>query len=240
MKELCHEPEGCRRCICIANCRRHQLCERRVVPSAAGITIGDAFDNAMRQWHDRTALVVRHQGIRWNYRDLARQVDAFAAGLLSYGLRPGDRIGIWSPNCAEWVVTQFATAKAGLILVNINPAYRVGGTGIRAAKGWMPRADHGDILQVERLSRHAGQHRTGVPSRDARSICISRLAGAAHGVPNRRCRSILARSLSRRYRGAVLRKVRTCSRRTPGSCNATRRSISSSPAARPDCPKERH
>jgi fatty-acyl-CoA synthase len=89
-----------------------------------GITIGDAFDNAMRQWYDRTALVVRHQGIRWNYRDLARQVDAFAAGLLSYGLCPGDRIGIWAPNCAEWVVTQFATAKAGLILVNINPAYR--------------------------------------------------------------------------------------------------------------------
>ena len=89
-----------------------------------GITIGDAFDNAVRQWGRRTALVVRHQGIRWSYSELAEQVDALAAGLLSYGLRPGDRIGIWSPNCAEWVVAQFATAKAGLILVNINPAYR--------------------------------------------------------------------------------------------------------------------
>ena len=76
------------------------------------------------EWGERTALVVRHQNIRWSYRELAEQVDAFAAGLLSYGLRPGDRIGIWSPNCVEWVVAQFATAKAGLILVNINPAYR--------------------------------------------------------------------------------------------------------------------
>jgi len=89
-----------------------------------GITIGDAFDNAVRQWGERTALVVRHQNIRWSYRELAERVDALAAGLLSYGLSPGDRIGIWSPNCAEWVVAQFATAKAGLIMVNINPAYR--------------------------------------------------------------------------------------------------------------------
>jgi fatty-acyl-CoA synthase len=89
-----------------------------------GITIGAAFDNAARRWADRTALVVRHQNIRWSYRELACRVDAFAAGLLSFGLRPGDRIGIWSPNRAEWVVAQFATAKAGMILVNINPAYR--------------------------------------------------------------------------------------------------------------------
>ena len=56
---------------------------------------------------------------------MAEKVDAFAAGLLALGLQPGERIGIWSPNNAEWVVTQFATAKAGLILVNINPAYRL-------------------------------------------------------------------------------------------------------------------
>jgi fatty-acyl-CoA synthase len=89
-----------------------------------GITIGAAFDDAARRWPDRTALVVRQQNIRWSYRELACRVNAFAAGLLSYGLRPGDRIGIWSPNRAEWVVAQFATAKAGLILVNVNPAYR--------------------------------------------------------------------------------------------------------------------
>ena len=57
--------------------------------------------------------------------ELAARADALAAGLLALGLEPGDRIGIWSPNCAEWALTQFATAKAGLILVNINPAYRL-------------------------------------------------------------------------------------------------------------------
>lgn len=90
-----------------------------------GETIGDNFDAAVERWRDRDALVVRHQDIRWSYGDLKREVDAFAAGLLALGLEPGDRIGIWSPNNSEWVITQFATAKAGLILVNINPAYRI-------------------------------------------------------------------------------------------------------------------
>lgn len=67
---------------------------------------------------------MRHEDVRCAYRELNDHVDAFAAGLLALGLSPGDRTGIWSPNNAEWVVTQFATAKAGLILVNINPAYR--------------------------------------------------------------------------------------------------------------------
>jgi len=89
-------------------------------------TIGDAFDQAVEQWADNEAIVVRHQGIRWSYRQLGEAVDAFAAGLLALDLEPGDRIGIWSPNNVEWVIAQFATAKAGLILVNINPAYRKG------------------------------------------------------------------------------------------------------------------
>ena len=90
-----------------------------------GATIGTRFDQAVERWPEREALVVRHQGIRWRYRELKREVDAFAAGLLALGLEPGDRVGIWSPNNAEWVVTQFATAKAGLVLVTINPAYRL-------------------------------------------------------------------------------------------------------------------
>jgi fatty-acyl-CoA synthase len=87
-------------------------------------TIGDAFDQAVEQWGDKQAVVVRHQDIRWSYRELGEAVDAFAAGLLALDLQPGDRVGIWSPNNIEWLITQFATAKAGLILVNINPAYR--------------------------------------------------------------------------------------------------------------------
>jgi len=77
------------------------------------------------RWADRDALVARHHGVRWTYGALRRRVDALAAGLAALGLEPGDRVGIWSPNTAEWVVTQFATAKAGLILVTINPAYRL-------------------------------------------------------------------------------------------------------------------
>jgi fatty-acyl-CoA synthase len=90
-----------------------------------GETIGVLLDRIAAGAPDSPALVVRHQAIRWNYRQLRERVDDLAAGLIALGLEVGDRIGIWSPNNAEWVLTQFATAKAGLILVNINPAYRV-------------------------------------------------------------------------------------------------------------------
>src|SRR5580658_8814775 len=90
-----------------------------------GETVGVHFDRIVERFPERDALIVRHQNIRWNYRELQREVDAFAAGLVALGLKPGERVGIWSPNNAEWVLTQFATAKAGLILVHINPAYRL-------------------------------------------------------------------------------------------------------------------
>jgi fatty-acyl-CoA synthase len=90
-----------------------------------GRTVGAFFDGAARRWANWDALIVRHQSLRWSYAELKEKVDSFAAGLLALGLEPGDRIGIWSPNNVEWVITQFATAKAGLILVNINPAYRL-------------------------------------------------------------------------------------------------------------------
>jgi fatty-acyl-CoA synthase len=89
-----------------------------------GETIGAHFDRIAAHHADGDALIVRHQDVRWSWRELARRVDDLAVALLGLGLVPGDRIGIWSQNCAEWVLTQFATAKAGLVLVNINPAYR--------------------------------------------------------------------------------------------------------------------
>ena len=89
-----------------------------------GETVGALLDRIAAQHGNRPALIVRHQYVRWSYAEFARRAEALAAGLLALGLEPGDRIGIWAPNCAEWVLTQFATAKAGLILVNINPAYR--------------------------------------------------------------------------------------------------------------------
>ncbi|MGO8832221.1 MAG: AMP-binding protein, partial [Roseiarcus sp.] len=89
-----------------------------------GETIGALLDRIADEAPDSPALVVRHQSIRWTYEELRRRADDLAAGLIALALGPGERIGIWSPNNAEWVLTQFATAKAGLILVNINPAYR--------------------------------------------------------------------------------------------------------------------
>ncbi|HEX5377140.1 MAG TPA: AMP-binding protein [Phenylobacterium sp.] len=88
-------------------------------------TIGQALDEAARRWGDREAVVSVHQGIRWTYAELMLGAQKLAAGLLALGLEPGDRVGIWSPNKAEWALTQFACAKAGLILVTINPAYRL-------------------------------------------------------------------------------------------------------------------
>lgn len=87
-------------------------------------TIGNMFDETARKFSDRDAVTVRHQDIRWSYGKLKEEVDRYASGLIALGLKPGERIGIWSPNNIEWLITQFATAKAGLILVNINPAYR--------------------------------------------------------------------------------------------------------------------
>ncbi|MGL3823225.1 AMP-binding protein [Sphingopyxis sp. R3-92] len=88
-------------------------------------SIGDALALAADRWGERDALVSVGQGIRWNFAELLERSDAFAAGLLALGLTPGDRIGIWAPNCVEWTLTQFAAARAGLILVTINPAYRL-------------------------------------------------------------------------------------------------------------------
>ena len=94
-------------------------------PPLIGKTIGALLDEVSATDGSREALVVAHQKIRWTYSELKSRSDAFASGLLSLGLEPGDRVGIWAPNCAEWTIAQFATAKAGLILVNINPAYRL-------------------------------------------------------------------------------------------------------------------
>jgi len=88
-------------------------------------TVGQVLDAAALRWGDREALVVAHQNVRWSYTDLKSRVDALAAGFVAIGLQPGDRVGIWAANCSEWALTQFATAKAGLVLVTINPAYRV-------------------------------------------------------------------------------------------------------------------
>ncbi|GAB7544586.1 AMP-binding protein [Cupriavidus sp. 8B] len=89
------------------------------------LTVPALLAETVERFPDREAVVFREQGIRWSWREFAQVVDAMAGGLRLLGLERGDRIGIWSPNRVEWLVTQFATARLGLVLVNINPAYRL-------------------------------------------------------------------------------------------------------------------
>ena len=89
------------------------------------MTIGEAFDRTVARFAVREALVVRHQDLRYSWAQLAEQVDRCARALLAIGMQPGERLGIWAPNRAEWCITQFASAKVGVILVNVNPAYRL-------------------------------------------------------------------------------------------------------------------
>jgi len=94
-------------------------------PPLLEFTIGDFLDDVATRYPQEEALVVRHQGIRWTYGEYLCEIERLARGLLALGIVPGDRVGIWAPNCYEWCLTQFATAKIGAILVCINPAYRV-------------------------------------------------------------------------------------------------------------------
>ncbi len=89
-----------------------------------GKTIGDMFDEIAEKYPDNDALVSLHQGLRYTYREMQAEVNRAAKGFIALGLKKGDRLAIWATNIAEWVITQVATAKAGIILVNINPAYR--------------------------------------------------------------------------------------------------------------------
>ncbi|HEY1520118.1 MAG TPA: AMP-binding protein [Solirubrobacteraceae bacterium] len=99
----------------------HGACEDPLL----GETIGHNLERTIARVPDAEALVAYRQGVRYTYADFGEAVDRLAGGMLAAGLRRGDRVGVWGPNRAEWALTQYATAKAGLILVNINPAYRL-------------------------------------------------------------------------------------------------------------------
>ncbi|MBA3803961.1 MAG: AMP-binding protein, partial [Acidimicrobiia bacterium] len=87
-------------------------------------TIGANLARTVAEFGDNEALVARHQGVRWTYAEFADRVSALARGLIGLGLERGDRVGLWSPNYAEWTLVQYATAEIGVILVNLNPSYR--------------------------------------------------------------------------------------------------------------------
>jgi fatty-acyl-CoA synthase len=88
-------------------------------------TLGQFLLETAARFPNQAAVVFREQGIRWTWREFAHEVDVVASGLLALGIEKGDRVGIWSPNRAEWLLTQFATARIGALLVNINPAYQL-------------------------------------------------------------------------------------------------------------------
>ena len=92
--------------------------------SVMDVTVGGALREAAAKWGDAEALVSRHQNVRLSWNELSAAADDAARGLLALGIERGDRIGIWSPTCAEWTILQFASARAGAVLVNVNPAYR--------------------------------------------------------------------------------------------------------------------
>ena len=93
-------------------------------PALIEETIGTNFERTVAAHGDNEALVEYASGRRWTYTELDRDVNAFARGLIGAGIAKGDRVGVWAPNCAEWTIAQYATAKVGAILVNVNPAYR--------------------------------------------------------------------------------------------------------------------
>jgi fatty-acyl-CoA synthase len=94
-------------------------------PALVHQTIGERLAQTVAAFPDNDALISRHQGLCWTYAEYAKEIERLATGLLKLGIRTGERVGIWAPNCAEWCLAQFATARIGAILVNVNPAYRV-------------------------------------------------------------------------------------------------------------------
>src|SRR6266851_6999118 len=103
------------------DCELSYLCGKSETPLLY-LTVDSVLRDAAERWPTRTALVARHQRLRYTFGELTAAVDRVARGLFACGLVPGARVGIWSPNNAEWVLAMFAAAQAGLVLVNINPA----------------------------------------------------------------------------------------------------------------------
>ena len=139
-------------------------------------TIGEALALAAARWGDREALVSVEQDIRWSFADLLEQVDLFATGLLALGLEPGERIGIWAPNCIEWTVTQFAAARAGLILVTINPAYRTSEAAFAMGKAGLAALVFVDRFKTSDYAAMVAEMAPALPAL-RRIICV----GASEG-----------------------------------------------------------
>lgn len=131
------------------------------------MTLSEALAATAAKHPDREALIVRHQNVRWTWREFDAEVTRVARGLAGLGLEPQDRVGIWSSNCAEWVLLQYACARAGYVLVNVNPAYRSHELSFVLRKSQMKaiflwesdtRANYREILDAARAPGQALRH----------------------------------------------------------------------------------
>ena len=119
-----------------------------------GMTMGEMIDHIAAEYPETEAIVSAHQNIRWTYREFLEEIDRVARALMGLGVEKGDRVGIWAMNHAEWVVVQFATAKIGAIMVNINPAYRTVQARICPQAGRDPDPHPAGQVQDIGLRRH--------------------------------------------------------------------------------------
>ena len=181
-------------------------------------TIGDNLRRTIAAHGANEALVARHQGLRWTYDELGARVERLSAGLMGLGLEAGDRVGLWSPNYAEWTLLQYATADIGVILVNINPAYRTHELAYVARAVGLPHGVRRAVVQ------DVGLRGDGRPGRghDAR-----RSSG--------RCSS--GRTTGTRSSPGAAAPATTRSRRGGRRCGPTTRSTSSTRRAPPGFPK---
>jgi fatty-acyl-CoA synthase len=161
-----------------------------------GETIGESLEATAARHGDREALVVRHQDVRWSYEELDARVDLVARGLIAAGLKAGDRLGIWAPNCAEWVLVQYATAKVGVILVTVNPAYRTAelhhalsqsGCRMLVAARSFKASDYAAMIEEVRADLPQLEQVVLLDSPAWDALLLS-----SHGVPERELRSRLA------------------------------------------------
>src|SRR5215471_20575492 len=131
------------------------------------LTLAEALAQTAERFPTREALISRHQDLRYTWREFDEAVTRVARGLAGLGLQARDRVGIWSTNCAEWILLQYACARAGFVLVNVNPAYRpyelsfvLGKSRMRALFLWAKdaRSNYQEILDQARMPEHALEH----------------------------------------------------------------------------------
>ena len=180
-------------------------------------TIPDNLDATVARFGDREALVDVQHGIRWTYREFSDRVTGLARALLAAGVATGDRVGIWAPNCAEWTLTQYATAGIGAVLVNINPSYRT--------------------HELEYVLKQAGISFL-VAASEFKSSNYAQMIEEVRGecpACARSCSSAPGRGT--RWSPGRRRSPRSASRRSSRACTPTTRSTSSTPRAPPASPR---